>query len=130
MSNVATPKSLSSLDGTFGWKAPGSQVDLKDILQQVQGFRVSFADGGNQSTAISLKTKGAVTGAAAKITTSDILLGVIEHTIVSASGLADISLRNDCRIVSTGNIQFSGAATTNSKMIVLWWDTSGYVSNV
>lgn len=130
MSNVATPKSLSSLDGTFGWKAPGSQVDLKDIIQQLQGLRISYVNGGNQSTALSLKTKGGVTGSAAKITTSDILLGVINFTVVAASGLADISLRNDARIKSTGNIQYSGGATTGQHGLVFWWDTSGYISNL
>ena len=129
MSNVATPKSLSSLDGTFGWKAPGSEVDLKDIIQQLQGFRISYVAGGNQSTALSLKTKGGVTGAGAKINTSDILLGALNFTVVAASGLADISLRSDMRIASTGNVQYSGGATTGQHGIVFWWDTSGYVSN-
>lgn len=130
MSNPSSPKSLSSLDGTFGWKAPGSQVDLRDILLQLQGFRVSYAVGGNQSAALSLRTKGGLTGSAAKVTTSDVILGAINFTVVAASGLADISFRNDCRIRSTGNIQFSGGATTGQHAIIFWWDTSGYVGNV
>lgn len=129
MSGGTTPKSISSLDNTFGWKAPGSQVDLRDIVQQLQGLRISYVDGGAQSTSISAKTKGGVTGSAAKITTSDVLLAAIEFTVVGASGIAHISLRNDCRIVSTGNVQFSGAATTLSEVLLVWWDTSGYVAN-
>ncbi len=129
MSNVATPKSISDLSGRFGFESPDDQVDLRDVLTQMQGLRVSYVDGGNQSTALSLKTAGGATGSAAKITTSDILLGALDFNYNSASGLIDLSLRNDCRIVSTGNVQFSAAATTNHKILVLWWDTSGYVSN-
>lgn len=129
MSQRATPKSLDSLDGTFGWKAPGSQVDLKDIIQQLQGFRISWVDGGNQSAALSVKMAGGLTGSAAKICPDDVLLGVVSWSIVAASGLTDMSLRRDARIVSTGNIRFSSAATTNMRILVFWWDTSGYVSN-
>jgi len=128
MAQGSAPKSLSSLDGTFGWKAPGTNVDLRDILQQLQGIRFSYADGGNQSTAISLKTAGGATGSAAKITTSDVLLAAIEFD-PSGTWFANVSLRNDCRVVSTGNIQFSSAATTNSKILIIWFDTSGYVAN-
>jgi len=129
VSNVSNPKSLSDLVGRFGFQAPGNEVDLHDILQQLQGIRFSYVDGGAQSTALSLKTAGGVTGSAAKITTDDVLLGVIDFSANAASGLIDVSLRNDCRIVSTGNVQFSAGATTNSKILVIWWDTSGYVSN-
>ena len=131
MSNPSSPMSLTTLDGTFGWKAPGSNVDLRDIVQQLQGFRVSAVVGGNQSTALSLRTKGGLTGAAAKITTSDIILSAVAFTDVgSVSGIKHVCLRNDCRIRSTGNVQFSGGATTNMAVLVFWWDTSGYVNNV
>lgn len=127
--SASSPKSLSSIDGTWGWKAPGSQVDLKDIIQELQGLRISYVDGGAQSTALSLKTKGGATGSAAKALTSDVLLAAVQFRLVAASGLVDVSLRNDARIVSTGNVQFSGGTQNTSRFLIFWWDQSGYVAN-
>jgi hypothetical protein len=128
MSTFGTPKSLTSIDGTFGWKAPGSEVDLKDILNELQGLRVSMALGGAQSAAQSLYGVGGATGAANKIKSTDVVLAAIELTTVAASGVAHVSYRGDVRSPSTGNVQFSGGATTNSHILVFWWDQSGYVS--
>lgn len=129
MGQGAAPLTLD-IASRFGYESPNSSVHgLKDILLQLQGLRISFVDGGAQSTAISAKTKGGVTGSAAKINTGDTLFGAVEFKVVAASGLADISLRSDCRCISTGNVQFSAAATTNSKILVFWFDKTGYVAN-
>ncbi len=128
MSTFGTPKSLSKLDGTFGWKAPGSAVDLNDILTELQGLRISHADGGAQSAAISLRGSGGATGSAHKITSSDVILGAISFEYVAASGLVGISFRNDVRSPSTGNVQFSGGATTGDQILVFWYDQGGYVA--
>lgn len=129
MSGASAPLTLD-IAARFGYQSPTTGVHgLKDLLLQLQGLRVSFVDGGNQSTAISAKTKGGVTGSAAKINTGDVLLAAIEFKVVAASGLADVSLRSDCRVVSTGNVQFSAAATTNSKILLLWFDKTGYIAN-
>lgn len=128
--STSSQKSLGSLGSAFGFEAPNTNlVGLKDVLKELQGLRLSFADGGAQSTAISLLAKGGATLGASRILTTDPILGVVEFTAVAASGLTNISLRNDCRVVSTGNIQFSGGATTNSKILVLWFDQSGFLAN-
>jgi hypothetical protein len=129
MSTVATPKSLSQLDNTFGYQAPSTTfVGLKDILQELRGLRFSMVMGGAQSTALSLVGGGGAAGAGSRILTTDPVLACYEHTVVSTSGLAAISMRNDIRVLSTGNVQFSGAATTNSFIMVVWWDQSGYIA--
>lgn len=128
MSTSGTPQSLTSLDGTFGFKAPGSNVDLETILREIQGMRISVVNGGNQSTAISLLGAGGATGSAHKITPTDTILGAYEFDVVSASGLASISHRGDVRCPSTGNVQFSGGATTGSFILLFWWDKTGYLA--
>lgn len=131
MSQASAPKSLSSLDGTFGFQAPGSNVDLRDILVQLQGLRVSIAVGAAQSTDTSLLGHGGVVGAHARITTSDVILGVLCSVgRLTVSGITGWSLRSDCKCLSTGNIRFTAAATTSQQAFVFWWDTSGYVENV
>lgn len=124
-----TMKSLMSIDGTFGFKAPGSQVDLESILRELQGFRVSLALGGAQSAAQSLVGAGGVTGASSRVLTSDTILAAIQFiTIGATGGINNVSFRNDVYISSTGNIKVTGAATTGSHLMVFWWDQSGFVS--
>ena len=117
-----------SIDGSFGFKAPGSQVDLESILRELQGFRVSLATGGAQSAAQSLLAAGGAAAAGSRILTSDTILAAVQFiTIAATGGINNISLRNDVYIGSTGNIIVTGAATTGSHLLVFWWDQTGYV---
>lgn len=128
MSTFGTPATLN-IGAHFGYEAPDSVADLKDILLELQGFRIGLATGGAQSAALSLRGPGSATGAGTLITTSDAILAALEFTNVAASGMVNLSFRNDVKVPSTGNVRFSGGATTNSHVLVFWWDKSGYISN-
>ena len=123
----ASPKSLSSLDAQFGWKAPDTEVDLRDMVQEFQGLRMSTAVGGSASAALTVLGSGGVSKAA-KLTTSDTVIGALVTVGKGGtSGIASFSLRNDVRIIATGgSISISGAATTGQQVILLWFDKSGY----
>ena len=123
-----SPKSLGDLDSAYGWKAPGSQVDLRDMVQELQGLHVGVARGGTASALLILEGSGGASKAASLITTSDVVVAAIHFEGVgSASGIKYISLRNDVRISATaGYISVSGGATTGDQILVLWFDKTGY----
>ena len=125
-----TIKSISDLDAAFGWKAPGTEADLRDIVQELQGFRVNMVKGAAQSTITALLNAGGVsTGTADAISTSDVILAAVEFDNVAASGVATLSLRGDIRVATTtGYVHFSGGATTNNHILVFWWDKTGYIA--
>ena len=125
----ASPKSLSDLDSVFGWKAPGSGPDLRDMVQEMQGLRVGFAKGAAQSTNQLVRNSGGLTNNLAIITEEDTVFGVVEFQNTTESGVSWISLRNDVRIAATdGYINLSGGSTANSQILVFWLDKSGYTA--
>ena len=124
-----SPKSLSDLDSAFGWKAPGTEVDLRDMIQELQGVRVGLAPGAAQSTNTLVRGKGGITANLAVIGETDVLFGVVEFQNTTESGVSWVSLRNDVRISATaGYINLSGGATTGSQLLVFWLDKSGYAA--
>ena len=125
-----TIKSLSDLDAAYGWKAPGTEANLRDIVQELQGFRVSMVKGAAQSTLTKVLNAGGVsTGAADAISTSDVILAAVEFDNVAESGVATLSLRADIRAATTaGYVHLSGGATTNNHILLFWWDKTGYVA--
>lgn len=121
-----SPKSLTDLDTAFGWKAPGSEIDLRDMIQEFQGLRVSIVNGGTASALLEVKGSGGVSKSA-KISTSDVIFGAIEFDNVAASGVAKLSLRNDVRIAATaGYVSISGGATSGGQILLFWLDKDGY----
>ncbi len=123
------PKTLSKaatdLAASFGFVNPlDPEVDLRALTA---GFRISKSIGAAQSTSHSLQGAGGATETAL-ITQDDIVLRVVEYTNTAASGVANVSLRNDMRVSSTtpGLVNFSGGATTNSDILVYWFNMSGY----
>ncbi len=123
----ASPKSLSDLDSVFGWKAPGSGPDLRDMIQEFQGLRVGIAAGSTQSAALLVRNSGGTTNNLALISTLDVIFGAVEFQNTTASGVSWISLRNDVRIHATaGYISVSGGAQTGSQILVFWLDKTGY----
>jgi len=126
-----TPESLSTLDTSFGWISPGSDTDLKDVLTELQGFRISMVKGAAQSTLTKVLAVGGISsGTADNIVSTDVILGAVEFDIAAAaSGLTDVSIRNDVRVASTtGYVQFSGAATTGSFILLFWYDNTGFIA--
>lgn len=123
-------QALSDLDAAFGWKAPGSEPDLRDLLQELQGFRVSMVKGAAASTLTKVLNAGGVsTGAADAITSSDVILAAVEFDNVAASGVAKLSLRNDVRVATTtGYVHFSGGATTGGHVLLFWYDKTGFIA--
>ena len=123
-----SPKSLGELDSAYGWKAPGSQVDLRDMVQELQGLHMSIGVGAGASALIELTGSGQASKAAALLTTSDTVVGVISFEgIGGASGITNISMRSDVRVAATaGYISISGGATTAQQHLVLWFDKTGY----
>lgn len=126
MSNLAkSVVSISDIDAAFGWDAPGSDIGLRDIVKELQGFNIGKAQGVAASTAVSLERAGGGTFGN-RIATEDVILAAIQFISAAGSGFDRLSLRNDCRVVSEGNVQFSAAATTGSQIIVFWCDKDGY----
>lgn len=122
-----TPKSLSELDSAFGWIANSDEVDLKDIVQELQGLRVGTAVVGTASALIEVRGSGGVSKAAALISTDDIIVGALVTEGGGASGTAGFSLRNDVRIAATpGYISISGSATAGQQVLLFWMDKTGY----
>lgn len=123
----ASPNSLSSLDSQFGWKAPDSEVDLRDMIQEVQGLRLSMCDGGSQSALLQVRGSGGVSKTA-KLSTSDTIVGALATVGKGGtSGIASFSMRDDVRIAATaGSISISGGATTGQQILLLWFDKTGY----
>lgn len=118
-----------NIESAFGWTdREGNNVGLSDIVRELQGLQIQRVTGGNQSTALSLKSAGGSTGNSAKITTSDVILGAFMFEYVAASGLVGITFRSDIRCPSVGNVQFSGGATSNDQGIVFWLDKTGYIA--
>ena len=126
----ASPKSLSDLDNAFGWKAPGNEPDLRDMVQELQGIRVGVAAGSTASVALLVRSHGGTTGNSAPlITTDDVIFGAVEFDNTAASGVSWISLRNDVRIHATaGYISISGASVAGSQILVFWLDKTGYAA--
>lgn len=124
----ASPKSLSDLDTAFGWEnAQTSEVDLKDVVKELQGLRISTFAGGSASALLEQKQSGGLSKATSLITTSDTVLGAIEFVRAGASGLTSFSLRSDVRIAATpGYISISGASTSNEQILLIWFDKTGY----
>jgi len=126
MSNLSkTPVSLGSIDTAFGWDAPGTGVGLRDVVNQLQGLQIGKAQGAAQSTAVSLERAGGATGAS-RIGTGDVILAAIQFISAAGSGFDRLSLRNDVKVPSEGNVAFSAAATTGSQIVVFWYDADGY----
>lgn len=121
-----TPVSLTTLDNAFGWKAPSSNfIGLRDIVKELQGLKLSKAEGAAQSTNTSLQAAGGATSGH-RITTSDKIIGAIQFISAAGSGFDRLSLRNDVKCTAEGNVRFTGGSTAGSQIIVLWLDKSGY----
>ncbi len=127
MSNLAkVPVSLTTIDSAFGWKPPsGGIVGLRDAVLQLQGLQIGKCEGAGQSTAVSLERAGGGTKAN-RIATTDIILAAIQFVSAAASGFDRLSLRNDVKCVSEGNVAFSAATTAGSQIVVFWYDLDGY----
>ena len=123
-----SPKSLSELDTAWGWIANSTEVDLKDVIQELQGLHMSIAVGGGQSALVEVQGSGAASKAAALISTDDTIVGAITFEgIGGTSGLTNISMRSDVRIAATpGYISVSGGAVTAEQILILWFDKTGY----
>jgi hypothetical protein len=123
-----SPKSLGDLDSSYGWKAPGSQIDLRDMVQELQGLHMSLAVGGSASALLEVQGSGAETKAAALISQSDVVVGALHFEGVGGtSGITFVSLRSDVRVAATaGYISISGATTAGDQILVLWFDKTGY----
>ena len=132
------PKSISDLDTAFGWVAPGSEVDLRDMVQELQGIRVSSIkfSGQSGSTLLKVRSAGGVSAVNAMntITQDDVIFGCVEFVSSTTrhSGIEWISLRNDVRIAATaGYVSISGktaggAAPAQCYYLLFWLDKSGY----
>lgn len=125
MSNLVKVPVTLNIDSEFGWVAPGNGIGLKDILTQLQGFQIGKCQGAAQSTAVSLEKAGGSTKAN-RIATTDVILAAVQFISTAGSGFDRLSLRNDIKCVSEGNVAFSAAATTGSQILVFWYDTDGY----
>ena len=123
-------KSISDLDTVYGWKAPGTEADLRDIVQELQGFRVSMAMGAATLVQCKLLSAGGISsGASDNITSDDVILAAVEFDYVKESGIFALSLRGDIRAsTSAGYVKFSAGTTTNSYILVFWWDKTGYIA--
>lgn len=127
---TGTLKALSDLDAAFGWSAPGSEVDLKDVLTELQGFRISMVKGAAQSVLAKVLNLGGIsTGTADDIVPADTILAAVEFRRAGASGVNSISFRNDvsCR-TTPGYVKFSAAATTGNFILLFWWDKTGFIA--
>lgn len=125
-----TIKSISDLDAAFGWKAPGTEADLRDIVQELQGFRVSMTMGAATLVQCKLLSAGGISsGTSDNITSDDVILAAVEFDYVKESGIFALSLRGDIRAsTSAGYVKFSAGTTTNSYILVFWWDKDGYIA--
>jgi len=131
----ASPKSMSDLDSAFGWKAPGSQIDLRDMVQELQGIRVSSVkfSGDAASAALLVRGAGGVSNSTTDINTNDVIFGAVEFqsSTTRFSGIEWVSLRNDVRICATdGYVSISNNAAGNGQAYILlfWLDKSGYAA--
>ena len=124
----ASPKSISSLDAQYGWKAPDTEVDLRDMIQEFQGLRLSyFRVTTTGSYLVSLKGSGGITHPSTQICTDDTIVGALVSEWSTDSGLVSFSMRNDVRIAATaGYISISGTPTSGAQCFLLWFDKSGY----
>ena len=125
-----TIKSISDLDAAFGWEAPGTEADFRDIVQELQGFRVNIAKGAAASVQCKLLSAGNVSsGTSDNITTDDVILAAVEFDYVKESGIFALSLRGDVRAsTSAGYVKFTAGTTANSFILVFWWDKDGYIA--
>ena len=80
----ASPKSLSDLDSVFGWKAPGSGPDLRDMIQEFQGLRVGIAAGSTQSAALLVRNSGGTTNNLALISSRVLSLVLLSMPITTS----------------------------------------------
>ena len=85
-----------------------------NILQELQGLRISVATGAAANTNI----------AVAGIATDDTLLSVVQFTRGAVTAITMSDVTSTASITSAGNIQLS-AASTGHKLIVVWFDKSG-----
>ena len=131
----ASPKSLSDLDTAFGWVAPGSEVDLRDMVQELQGIRVSSikysGDGG--SALLRVRSAGGASADSSDITQDDVIFGCVEFESATTrhSGIEWISLRNDVRIsATTGYVSISGRTSGAGQCyyLLFWLDKTGYAA--
>ena len=126
MSNLSkVPVSLSDLDTSFGWDAPSGFIGLRDAVNQLQGLQVGKCQGAAQSAAVSLEKSGGSTKAN-RISTTDVILAAVQFISAAGSGFDRLSLRNDVKCVSEGNVAFSSASTAGSQILVFWYDADGY----
>lgn len=124
----ASPKSLSDLDAKYGWNAPDTEVDLRDMIQEFQGLRFSyFAVTSTGSYLVSLKGSGGVTHPSSQICADDVIFGAFTTIWSTDSGVVSLSMRNDIRIAATaGNISISGTPDSGAQCFLLWFDKTGY----
>ncbi len=127
MTQLTTVPVTLNIDNAFGWIAPsaGQNIGLKDIVKQIQGLTVSKVEGAAASTAVSLEKAGGSTKAN-RILTTDVILAAVAFISAAGSGFDRLSLRNDIRCVSTGNVHFSGASTAGQQIIVFWYSAAGF----
>ena len=122
----ASPVSISDLDTAFGWEAPGSQVDLRDVVQQLQGMRVSLAAGGAASALLEIQGSGAASKTA-KLTQSDTIVGILVTAGKGGtSGITSFSIPSNARIAATANYLSISSSTAGEQVIVFWMDKTGY----
>jgi len=136
-SKSGTPKSLSDLDIAYGWKAPGSEIDLRDMVQELQGIRVSSVKYSGQTASALLKVRSAGGASAVNamntITTDDVIFGAVEFrsSTTRYSGIEWVSLRNDVRIAATAgyvSISNRSAGAGQSYILLFWLDKTGYLT--
>lgn len=125
-----TIKSLANLDAAFGWKAPGSEADLRDLLQEIQGLRVSIVPGAAQSVQCKVLSAGGISnGTSDNITSEDVILAAISFATANGAAAPVISLRGDVRVsTSTGYVKFTAGATTSNDILLFWYDKTGYIA--
>lgn len=132
-----SPESLSDLDSKFGWSAPGSQIDLRGMVQELQGIRVSSVkiSGDAASALLRVRSAGGLSADSSDITTDDVIFGAVEFqsSSVRTSGIEWVSLRNDVRIsATTGYVSISNRAANtgpgSSYILLFWLDKTGYAA--
>jgi hypothetical protein len=124
-------QSLTDLDQAFGWDNPGSLVDLRNIVNELRGLRVSLIKGGTQSTLVKVRALGGISsGTADDITRSDVVLAPVEFVWKTASGIYGISLRGDIKVClnTPGYVRMSAGATTGNFILLFWWDKDGFIT--
>ncbi len=121
-----SPVSISDLDTAVGWEAPGSQADLRDIVQQLQGLRMSMAAGGSASALLEVQGSGAASKTA-KLTQSDTIVGVLlTQGRGSVSGITSFRIPGNARVAVTDNYLSISTATAGEQVVVFWMDKTGY----